>query len=145
MRFLHETLIVVGLAMLAYGFNQPWSAYDKAELQRIETFSQAERFSMAYEEFARRVNEQIRMYNSCVSDAMDCDRAVMKEKILEAEPESQDWSIRSGEAMLGSRKSMQLALHYRNMRNIWFAVGIVSCCAGIICLAAGVWGSIAKR
>ena len=47
MKYLHEFLVAVGIGLLAYGFNQPWSAYDAAEVKRIEFMADTEKFAYA--------------------------------------------------------------------------------------------------
>lgn len=142
MKYLHEVLIAVGLSLLAYGFNQPWSAYHEAELQAIELKAETEKFAFAYSEYARRVNQQIELHNSCLKAGPECDRAQVKEEILSLEPESQDWNARAHQAMVESQKTMRLSLHYQTMKRIWFTVGLLSCVMGVILVAVGVRGAI---
>ena len=81
MKHLNEILIAVGLSLLAYGFNQPWAAYQEAELQAIEFKAETEKFAFAYAEYARRVNWQIELYNSCLEDGGECNREQMRQKV----------------------------------------------------------------
>ena len=142
MKYLNEVLIAVGLSLLAYGFNQPWSAYHEAELQAIEFKAETEKFAFAYSEYARRVNQQIELHNSCLKAGSKCDRDQVKNEILSLEPESQDWNARAHQAMVENQKSMRLSQHYQTMKRIWFTVGLLSCLMGVILVAVGVRGAV---
>jgi len=142
LKYLNEILIAVGLSLLAYGFNQPWTAYHEAELQAIEFKAETEKFAFAYGEYARRVNRQIELYNSCLKEGSDCDREKMRDEVLTLEPESREWNTRAHQAMVESQKTMRLTQHFQTMKRIWFSVGVLSCLTGVILLGVGVRGAI---
>ena len=142
LKYINEVIVAVGLSLLAYGFNQPWSAYQEAEIQAINLKVEAERFAFSYSEYASRVNQQIELYNSCLKAGPGCDREQLKEEVLSLEPETQDWNARTHKAMVESQKNMRLARHFHTMKRIWFTVGLISCLVGLILVFVGVRGII---
>ncbi|WP_091984482.1 hypothetical protein [Marinobacter gudaonensis] len=140
MKYLNELLVAAGIALLAYGFNQPWSAYDAAEVKKIEFMADTEEFSYVYSEFARRVNEQIALRRSCVEQGEDCDEQETKEKMRALDPGATEWGNRANLLKVENQKAMRLAMHYQKMKNIWLAVGVLSCLSGLVVLGVGLRG-----
>ncbi|MCG8517283.1 MAG: hypothetical protein MI794_04745 [Pseudomonadales bacterium] len=145
MKYLNELLVLVGISLMAYGFNQPWSAYDAAEVKRIEYMADTENFAYVLSEFARRVNEQKALHRSCKEQGPDCDEQETKEKMRDLDPGTTEWGNRANQLMVENQKAMRLAMHYQKMKNIWFTVGLLSCLSGIVVLGVGLRGIIRAK
>lgn len=140
MKYLNELLVAVGIGLLAYGFNQPWSAYDAAEVKRIEFMADTEKFAYTYSEFARRVNEQIALHRSCIEQGQDCDEEETKEKMRNLDPAATKWGNKANLLKVENQKAMRLAMHYQKMKTIWLTVGVLSCLSGMVVLGFGLRG-----
>src|SRR5690606_2658476 len=103
----------------------------------IEFMADTEKFAYVSSEFARRINEQTALRRSCLEEGEDCDEQKTKEKMRALDPGATEWGNRANELMVQNRKAMRLAMHYQKMKNIWLAVGVLSCLSGIIVLGFG--------
>ncbi|TKB46775.1 hypothetical protein FCL40_17110 [Ferrimonas sediminicola] len=130
MKFIYESMVVVGSSLLAYGFNVPWTSYDEAETKRIDAIVQVEKSAFAYGEYARVVNSRIDLYNSCVKQGEQCNINKIAQEILSDEPNSRELAIHSHDLLMESQRIAHLAVHYEKMKEIWMVVGIFSCLMG---------------
>lgn len=145
MKFLNETLIAVGISLLAYGFNAPWAAYSEAELKEIDAHYEANRFSQAYGEFSKKVNEQINSFNSCIEAGDKCDKETVRDSILSESVKVAELNKNSENAGNEANRAIKLAFHYRTMKRIWFAVGVLSLLIGVALTSVGVRGALRSR
>ena len=131
-------LIITGLSVSI-------SNYHEAELKRINASENTQLFGYAYNRYAGKVNEQIDLYNKIIKEELSGEAKKQQiEKILAKESEIASLDRETQSLLVKANKDVELMIHYRFLRTMWFIFGTASLLVGIAASSVGFYKWLEK-
>ncbi len=129
---LHKFIAVGGIALFITGVTLPLERFNEAELQRIDAVEKLQEFGYAYSDFAVKVNEGIAAHNQWIKEPTPENAQRVADVVKANEAIVEKLERASRDALIRSKKHVDLAVHYQFIRNIWFAIGAFCVIAGVL-------------
>lgn len=139
MRYINETMIVIGLALLAFGLTKPWDAYHESEIKNIDYQFAIRRFDNKYPTYS----EVEVMIKAEIANCMPrrknvpCNVEGSIENYVNFYTQYPDVVKTAQKDSLEHLKYKAITDHYGFMKSLWLILGSLSCLFGSILVITG--------